>query len=305
MKISLIIILAILVLILIIFGLYLVVGQIIFHAILTNKGKGYKRFRNKSVERIKNIDISYFDNFQKLEINGWDKVKLIGFYKDNNSDKLAILVHGFGSNHLEMKEYALLFEKRGYDILTIDIRGHGESEGYTLSMGENEREDLLLWINKMLEMKPNEKIVLFGVSLGGTIVTLAASENYKNIVLAIEDSGYDNADKLYKFLFSRRKIVKPFYKIFYYYTLKTKLIDLKKIDTVAKLKNCRIPMLFIHGENDTLIPLEMMYNMSLQIPEQRRQTYVVSEAVHLGAYKQDPKQYEREIDKFLSKYNMK
>ena len=289
---------------LLIFALYLVTGQIIFRGILTNKGKGYKRFKNKSIERIKNIDTSYFNNFQKLEIEGWDKVKLIGFYKDNNCDKLAILVHGFGSNHFEMRDYALMFEKRGYDILTIDCRCHGESEGYTISMGENEREDLMLWINKMLEINPNRKIVLFGVSMGATIVTLVASENYKNVVLAIEDSGYDNADKLYKFLFSKKRITKPFYKIFYNYTQKTKLIDLKKIDAISKLKQCKIPMLFIHGEKDTLVPLEMMYNMSSQIPEQRRHTYVVSDAEHLGAYMQEPKQYEREINKFLFKYNM-
>ena len=291
MRISLVIFLAILILMLVIFSLYLVLGQILFQSILTNKGKIFKRFKNKSIERIKEIDISIFNSYQKLEIDGWDKIKLVGFYKDNKSDKLAILVHGFGSNHFEMKQYSSIFEKRGYDILIIDNRGHGESEGYILSMGENEREDLLLWVNRMLEIKPNSKIVLFGVSMGGTIVMLAAGENYKNIVLAIEDS-------------AKKRFCKPLYKIFYNYTKKTKLIDLAKIDTISKLQKCRIPILFIHGENDRLVPLEMMYNMSLQIPEQRRQTFVVSDADHLETYKKNPKAYEKAIDKFLSNYQM-
>ncbi len=304
MKISLFIILSILILILIIFAFYLIIGQILFYAVLTNKGKYFKKFRNKSLEKIREMDTSIFKNYQKLEIEGWDKMKLAGFYKDNNCDKLAILVHGFGSSHYEMKDYASIFEKRGYDILAIDNRGHGESEGYILTMGENEREDLLLWINKMLELKPKLKIVLFGVSMGGTIVTLAAGENYKNIVLAIEDGGYDNAETLYKYLFAKKRIYKPLYKLFYNYIKKTKFINLSKVDTVSKLKQCKLPILFIHGAKDTLVPLEMMYNMSTQIPEHRRQTYVVSDAGHGNAYGQNPKQYEREIDKFLSKYKM-
>ncbi len=292
------------ILMLVLFSLYLLCGQLIFHALFTKKGRAYKKSYNKYKERLKYIDTSIFNDYKKLEIESWDKLKLYGFYKDNNSDKLAILVHGFGSSHLEMANYIPLFEKHGYDVLAPDNRGHGESQGYSILIGEDEKEDLLLWITKMIELKPNIKIVLYGVSAGGTIVALTVGENYKNVVLAIEDSGFDNADKMLRYLFSKKYMLKPFYKLLLNYMKKTKLIDLRKIDAIASIKKCKIPMLFIHGEKDSLVPIEMAYNMHSQLPEQRSTLFIVSECEHASGITEKTKIYENEVRKFLSKYYM-
>ena len=173
-------------------------------------------------------------------------------------------------------------------------------------MGEKESEDLVLWINKMLELKPQYKIVLFGVSMGASTVCMSTGRNLPlNVVLAIEDCGYDNADKELRYMFLQHKILsKLLYGIFYNYTKKTQELDLKKVDASVKLKSCKLPMLFIHGDSDRVVPTEMVYSLSSHIPELRREVYIGQDAGHVGSYKNNPRKYESVLSGFLSKYNM-
>lgn len=245
-------------------------------------------------------------DFKKLSITSADNLKLCGFYKDNSCGRVVLLVHGYGGNHRHMAKYVKLFERKGYDILAIDMRSHGESEGRDITMGQKESEDLKLWIEKLLQLKNHYKIVLFGVSLGASSVCLTAGEQLpSNVVLAIEDSGFDNADKELKFMFLQHKIMsKLCYNIFYNYTKKSQELDLKKVDVTSKIKNSRLPILFIHGDSDKIVPTEMVYNLSSQVPDNRKDVYIGKDSGHVGSYKNNAYEYERVVKSFLSKYNM-
>ncbi len=304
MQIFLYVILAILVLMLVVMAIYQIVGYILYRLILTRKGKMVKKIV-KYFEDDEQFHL-FDETFKRITIKSQDNLNLVGYYKDNNSDKLVILVHGYGGNHKNMAKFVKIFEKKDYDILAIDLRSHGESEGRDITMGKFESEDLQLWICKMLEIKANYKIVLFGVSMGASTVCLTIGEKLPcNVVLAIEDSGYDNADKELKFMFLQHKILsKLCYKIFYYYTARTQELDLKKIDITSKIKNAKIPVLFIHGDSDQVVPTEMVYSLSSQVPDTRRDVYIGKEAGHVGSIKENPSEYEKIVNKFLSQYNL-
>ncbi len=285
-------------------AVYLIIGNTLYRLILTRKGKMLKRIvRYFECEEEYKI---FNDKFEKITISSQDGLKLCGFFRDNNCAKLAILVHGYGGNHLHSAKFAKYFINRGYDILAIDQRCHGDSEGRDITMGKMESEDLLLWINKMLEIKPNYKILLFGASMGASTVCIASGENLpSNVVLAVEDSGYDNADRELRYMFLQHKILSKFlYKIFYNYTKKTQELDLKRVDMISQLKSTKIPMMFIHGDSDKIVPTEMVYNLSVQIPEMRRGLYIGVGAGHVHSYKENERNYERALGGFLSKFNM-
>lgn len=309
MKIFLIISLAIMILILLILAVYLIIGYCSFKFCFNRKGGLLKRFhknRKQHLERMK-IDEEYFKkDFQKIQINSEDGLRLIGFYKDIQSNKLAILVHGLGANHTDVSNIAKIFEKRGFDLLAIDLRCHGQSLGQNVTMGKEESKDILLWINKMIEIKQEYKIVLFGMSMGATAICLALGEKLpKNVVLAIEDSGFDNAEKQLSYVYSRRKFhTKVLFKIFCSFTKKSAGYDLKSIDATQSLKKCHIPVMFIHGEADNFVPTEMVYNLASQVPESRRRIYVASEAEHLMSYSVNENKYEKEIGQFLNQFYM-
>ena len=305
MKIFLIILLVLLVLILIVGAVYLIIGYVTFNFALSRKGKLKKEIELKSKSSLsKQPEIeNYFSNFEKLEVKSNEDLKLVGFYKNNNKDKLALLVHGYGGSHYDSYSYSKIFEERGYDILAIDLRAHGESEGDYLTMGLNEHYDILKWIERLLKLNRNYKIVLFGISMGASTVCMTIGETLpNNVICAIEDCGYDNANNQLKYVYSKTKFVKLFYKIFYNYTLKSKGIDLKKIDAVEKLKSSKIPVLFIHGDKDDFVPTAMVYKLYEAVSQSRRDIYIAKDASHTKSIDVNEKEYKRRIDKFLTKY---
>lgn len=308
MRFFLITLFSILVLILIFFTIYLLIGYFSFRFALSRNGKlkrGIELKSKNALDRQQEIKDYFSKDFEKISIVSNDDLKLFGFYKDNKKDKLVILVHGYGGDHYDMYSYACIFEERGYDILSIDQRAHGESEGDYFSMGLYEHYDLLAWIDKMLSLKNNYKIALFGVSMGASTVCMMVGETLpNNVVCAIEDCGYDNANRQMKYVYSKTRLAKLFYKIFYNYTKNTKGIDLKSVDMVEKLKKCKIPMLFIHGEEDDFVPTAMVYNLYNCLPDSRRSIYIAKDATHTKSIDVDVKQYTKVISKFLDKYCM-
>lgn len=299
MRIVFLVIFALLVLMLVFLGVYLIIGYSLYKKHLICSKKSIK---------VKTTDENedFYKDYETLTIESFDNLKLNGYYKDNNSERLAIVVHGLTNSAYDMEKYVELFLARGYDILAIDSRAHGNSEGKEFSLGLKESVDLCDWIKLMVSKKPSYKIALFGISMGASTVCMTIGEKIEsNVILAISDCAYDNAEKELKYLFSRQKFFpKLLYKIFYIYTKKTRDLDLKKIDVVSSLKNNKLPVLFIHGDMDKVVPIEMVYKLAEQVPEQRRKMMIVNGAGHCESYDVDKYNYKKTLYEFLMKYNM-
>ena len=308
MDILLYIFLGILILILLGLGVYLLLGLYLYRYSLSRKSKLKRSIERNSKDYFKDmkLDVDYFNkDFKTLNVTSLDNLKLFGYYKDNNGQKLVILVHGFGGTHIDMTNYSKLFEEKGYDILAIDVRAHGKSEGDFVSLGLYEQEDLKLWINEVLKIKQSYKIVLFGLSLGASTVCLSTTELPNNVVLAIEDSGFDNAWKEVEHIFKKTNLkMKIFLKIFYHFMKVTKGVDLKKIDVTSNLRKSKIPILFIHGGNDYFVPSSMVYNLYDAVPQTRKELFVCKDASHVMSYSIATTKYRRIVKSFLEKYYM-
>lgn len=310
MKIFLIVVLAILVLFLVVFGVYLTLGYLSYHFAMARNSRFKKKIEERSKKSYKeNEELNkYFnkEDFEEIEIFSNDDLKLKAMYKNKQCQKLAILVHGYGGTYKDMYNYAKIYEERGYDILAIDMRAHGKSEGDFLSFGLYEHYDLLRWIDKMLEYNKNYKIVLHGVSMGASTVCMCVGEKLpNNVICAIEDCGYDNAYNQTYYVFSKMKLKLSFvYKIFYNYLKKTKNLDLKQIDMCSKLKKSSIPIFFIHGDSDNFVPTEMVYKLYECLPDTRRALYISKDTTHAVSIENDFKEYKSHVNKFLDKYCM-
>jgi hypothetical protein len=252
-----------------------------------------------------NIDVEYWqkEKFETVTIESHDKLKLVGAYKDFGNDKLAIIVHGLGGKHDLMTEYAKLFQQMSFDILAIDLRSHGKSEGNEMTMGQEESKDVLLWVGKATQLKSNYKIVLFGVSLGATSVSLLAGEDLPSVKAIVEDCGFNNASTETKFVYSKSKLKSKFiYNLFINYLSKTHGIDLKKVDVASKVKNAKIPVLVIHGDKDDFVPTQNGYEIFDALPEDKRDIKIIKGAGHVESIVVDKNGYKNKIKEFLNKY---
>ena len=109
-----------------------------------------------------------------------------------------------------MKYFAEKFYNMGFNILAVDLRTHGESEGKIYSLGYLERLDVLAWIKFINDNYNDSKIILYGISMGANAIMMSSAEDLPNNVKAIiEDAGFSNAyeqlkarvDLAYKFSF--------------------------------------------------------------------------------------------------------
>lgn len=84
----------------------------------------------------------------------------------------VIMFHGHGSNRSGIIKEAASFYDLGWNILTVDFRNHGESEGTTCSVGYYEAKDVKAAYDYAVA-KGAKNIILFGVSMGAASITKA------------------------------------------------------------------------------------------------------------------------------------
>ena len=132
------IILAVVILISVI--LYLIIGEICCRLILRRKSvaESVINYQMDNTLNLYKIDYDWWKNFnfEKREIISFDGLKLYPvFYKNNNSRKVAIIIHGYFAHYTEMNQYAKMFINLGYNIVLTQNRAHGDSEGKYVGMG--------------------------------------------------------------------------------------------------------------------------------------------------------------------------
>ena len=102
-----------------------------------------------------------------------DGKKLFSYVYKNESKVIIVLLHGIlSSSYLMNKTAGLLKEATNSEVVALDFRGHGQSEGKPgdvdyINQYVDDLEDVILAIKKE---KPNQKIILAGHSMGGGII---------------------------------------------------------------------------------------------------------------------------------------
>lgn len=93
-------------------------------------------------------------------------------------NRTILMCHGFaGTQNLFLPNYANFFKKEGFDVITFDYRGFGESDGTLEIIPENQMRDIMniiLYIKNVDILKEN-KLYLWGTSLGGNYILQIAS----------------------------------------------------------------------------------------------------------------------------------
>jgi alpha-beta hydrolase superfamily lysophospholipase len=112
--------------------------------------------------------------FNTIRLQG--KKKLEGWHLDVKNPKGTIaLFHGFGGQKATMLDKAQIFQNLGYNVLLVDFRGSGNSEGNQTTIGFEEAEDVKTVFN-YLEKSGEKHIILFGTSMGAVAIMKASSD---------------------------------------------------------------------------------------------------------------------------------
>jgi alpha-beta hydrolase superfamily lysophospholipase len=95
---------------------------------------------------------------------------------DSASRGTVILFHGITANKSMVLAEAGEFRFLGYDVMLVDFRAHGNSEGNTTTMGIRETEEVKLSFDYAASLKPKQ-IFLWGNSMGAVVVAKAVADH--------------------------------------------------------------------------------------------------------------------------------
>ncbi len=237
-------------------------------------------------------------------IKSFDGLRLYGALLENSSDKIVICVHGFtGSGKKDFASLAQAYYKNGYNVLLVDNRAHGQSEGKYVGFGVLDRFDLRNWVKYVINrFGSNVQIFLHGISMGAATVLMASSIMPKNVRGIIADCGFTSVYEIFEYVLKRDYHL-PKFPIIYLTNIMSKIragYGYKDVNTTAEIARSDIPILFIHGENDEFVPLWMtMKNYSHC--KAYKELFIVRESEHAESHYIDKKGYERRILTFIEK----
>lgn len=121
-----------------------------------------------------------FDEFN-LEHDNGEKINTV-FFPSKESKALVIYFHGNSKNLQHWGKYIPDVVNRGYDVVAIDYRGYGKSDGEASEM--NMYEDGQLIYDWACENLPNKEIILWGRSLGtGVASHLSITKEASKLIL--------------------------------------------------------------------------------------------------------------------------
>ena len=226
---------------------------------------------------------------------------------DPDTHKYVILCHGYQGKGDWMVPHSYVFHKWGFNSLLVDWKSHGESEGKWIGMGWKDKDDLLLWIDRIIEKDPKAEIVLLGISMGGaTVLMTSGVENLpENVVAIIDDCGYTNVWDAFA---SQMKDLYniPAFPLMHSASMVNSWVNgyhFKEADSVKQLEKADpdLPMLFIYGENDAFVPLKMLAPI-FDAKRGIKEKLIVPDTDHGNSYVREPELYFNTITEFLDKY---
>lgn len=266
------------------------------YAEVVNKEKS-KEDVSKWLEEVKTEDTTILS---EDGLNLWGKL----YFQEEKTDKWVIIAHGYTSSHEDIQPIALNFYIKGYNVLTPDMRAHGNSEGKYIGMGWLDRKDMLLWIDYVLSLDSNSQIVLYGESMGGATVMMTSGEDLpSNVKAIIEDCGYTSVQEMFEAQLYERFGLPPF-PILNAAEVVTSIrakYNFDEASALEQVKKSKTPMLFTHGGNDNYVPTEMVYRL-YEAAQCEKDILVIDGADHGSAPDVDPDKYYEKVFSFLGKY---
>lgn len=211
---------------------------------------------------LRNIEILLSTPYERVGITSRDGLKLQGkYYEGRPGAPLLLFFHGYRStSERDGSGGFSICREKGWNAMMADQRGHGESEGRTITFGVKERFDVLDWIDWAVDRFGEEQeIYLVGVSMGAATVLMAAGEGFPPQVKGVwADCGYSSVEGVLRHTIRHRRM--PEKAAWAATRLGARLFggfDPCEKSPLEAVKSASVPILLIHGEGDGIVPHEM------------------------------------------------
>ena len=241
--------------------------------------------------------------FEEVFFKSADGIDLAGWWMEGDPQQTAFLIaHGLFRDRKEVTERGCQLRRLGHSVLVYDLRGHGKSGRGPITMGYQERFDVL-GAARFVQQRQPSSLVLMGVSMGAAASLMAVSEMSDAPTAIIADSSFASLrttvrehTRLYVGLPGF-----PFADAFVWNLTRLGGFSADAFDLLSVVRESRTwpPTLLIYGSEDERMPARTARSLFEVLPGPHKKLVFFGQADHGDAWEVDPDRYLSTITNFL------
>ena len=247
-------------------------------------------------------DLGFYDLLEKetYKFTSYDgyELNVQTLINPEPTEKYVIISHGYTDNRYGALKYAKIYLDLGFNVITYDLRGHGENEPTYCTYTVRERKDLRELIKDSIGRYPDmEALGLHGESLGAA--TSIAVLNYQpDIDFVVSDCAFSDITSVLEGGMKAMHLPGAMLKLAGFFIKLRYKVSLKDMRPIDSLTGNKIPVLFIHGDADELI---LPYHSEAMVAamEGYRDLRLVKGAPHAESVLTAPEEYAEYVKEFL------
>jgi len=261
-------------------------------ALLDDESTQFRQSLNRAGGSIEDVSITTPDS---VVLRAW----LVRPVRTNGN--AAIVLHGLGDNRLGMSGYALLLVDHGFAVLLPDARAHGASGGELATYGLLERNDIRRWVDFLRAQAKPGCIYGLGESMGAAelLQSLAAGAPFCAVIAEssfsnFREIAYDRMGQPFHLgPWVGRTILRPVVEVAFWRARRKYGLNMDEVSPEDAVWKSPIPVLLIHGEIDSNIPLRHSREIHARAPQAN--LWEVTAADHCGAISVEPREFQSRL----------
>ncbi len=250
--------------------------------------------------------LAYVDSHahEEVSVTSFDGLTLRGTYLPIENARATILCfHGYRAVGLQdfapMPQY---YHSLGLNVLVVDQRACGKSDGKYTTFGILERHDVLAWAQYMDRRLGGTPLILDGLSMGSSSVMLAADLPLPASVRGIiADCGFTSPWEIIAHC-GKQWFHIPAFPMVHILSGIAKLRfggGYRSCSTLTSLAHSTIPLLLLHGADDDFVPTYMSEENFKSSAAKLKRKLIVPGAGHGMSYLVDQRRCQEELSNFV------
>lgn len=233
--------------------------------------------------------------FEELTFTTTDNLKIHAWLIPGKSPKGTIIVgHGYPFEKSNILS-TVSFLHPEYNLLLYDHRYFGESEGKLTTAGFKEVKDVEAAVTIIKKKFPGKPVALYGFSMSAAVMLMADVK----VDAIIADSPYADLEKMIGILYSMYGPLKwPFVKVTNALSLLFFHVHPKNVSPALAVKGKKLPILLMHGAQDSQIPVE--HSRIIKKQNANIELWIVEGAEHIQAATKNKEEYQKKVKDFLT-----
>ncbi len=225
-------------------------------------------------------------------------------FEHENAKATILMFHGYRSSGPNDFSCATEFYySLGFNLLIVDQRSHGRSDGKYIGFGALERLDCQKWAEEIHTLYGKElPIIITGVSMGASTVLMASSLPLpENTVAILADCGFTSPKDIISHVIRWAYHIPPaiIFPAMNFWARILAKYSFDAISTCESVKKSSLPVLFLHGLDDDFVPAHMSKS-TFECSKSKKEIVLVEKACHGESYLVEPERCQNALKKFLN-----